>query len=187
MITSITDRVRSLQSAAGRITLAPMLVRGGVFASALLAFLVAYPARLLLGRPLGLLVIVALLPAVAPRRLWPTCTALVAVAGWLLSTSWYGEPVALWRLLALATFLYLTHDLCALAAFLPYDAAVAPEALLRWLSRALAVVLAAAVLSVLLIAAAGPEGRGTSLVAALAGLAVAVGVAALLAWLLRRR
>jgi hypothetical protein len=187
MISSIADRVRGIQTAVGRTALAPLLVRGGIFLSALIAFAVAYPARLLLGRPLGLLVIVALLPAVAPRRFWPTLTVLVGVGGWLLSTSWYGEPVVLWRLLALATFLYLTHSLCALAAFLPYDAAVAPEALSQWVARALAVALGAAVLAVLLIGIAQRGGDRTFLAAAVGGLAVAVAACALLAWLIRRR
>jgi hypothetical protein len=186
MISPIVDRVRSIQTAAARVTLAPVLVRASIFGSMLVAFVVAYPGQILAGRGLGLLLIVAVLPAVAPRRGWPTFATLVAVGGWVLSTSWYGEPIVLWRLLALATFLYLTHSLCALAALLPYDAVVAPELLARWVARALAVVLAAAVLAVLLMALAGRGGDGTFLAAALGGLAVAVALAALLAWLLRR-
>jgi hypothetical protein len=187
MISAFANRLRSFQTAITRVTLAPLLVRVAIFLSAMIAFFVAYPPQLLLGRSLGLLVIAAVLPAVAPRRIWPTLAVLIAVGGWILSTSWYDERVELWRLLTLAAFLYLTHNLCALAAFLPYDAVVATEALTRWVARALAVVLAAAVLAVLLIGVADRSGDGNLLTAAIGGLAVALAVAALLAWLLRRR
>ena len=43
-----------------------------------------------------------------------------------MATSGYDRPVELWRLSALATVLYLTHSLCALAAVLPTDGVVAP-------------------------------------------------------------
>jgi len=169
-----------------RAALAPLLVRGGILLAALLAYAVAYPPQILVNRGAFLLVLVAALPAVAPRGAWPTLAVLVAVAGWVLATTGYGTPVALWRLLVVATLLYLLHTLAALAATLPYDVVLVPEAITRWLARAVVVVLAAAVLVVLMLAAAGRSGGQTLLVAALAGLAVAVGVASLLAWLLRR-
>jgi hypothetical protein len=181
------DRVHAIRTVAARATVAPLLVRVGVFLSALLAFTFAYPAEILAGRPLLLLLLAAALPALAPRGAAPTLVVLAAVGGWLLSTTGYGEPIVLWRLVGLAALLYLTHTLAALAAALPYDAVVAPEMVARWVSRALAVVLGSAVLSVLLLFAAGRGGDDPFLVAALAGLAVAVAVAALLAWLLRRR
>ena len=187
MISSIAARVLALQTAIRRTTLAVLFVRGAIFLCGLTAFLVAFPAQLLFGAPLGLLVAVALLPAFGPRRFWPTLAALVAVAGWVISTSGYGERVALWRLLLLAALLYLGHTLCALAAFLPHDAVVASDALIRWLARALAVALLAAVLGVLLIEVAERGGGRTFLAAALGGLAVSVAAAALLAWLIRRR
>ncbi|SDY73489.1 hypothetical protein SAMN05444365_103293 [Micromonospora pattaloongensis] len=180
------DRVRLLRTAANRATLAPVLVRVAVFLSALLSFAFAYPVPLLTGRSLLLLLAVAALPALAPRRAAPTVVVLVAVGGWLLATTGYGEPVVLWRLLGLAGFLYLTHTLAALAAALPYDAVVAPEMVGRWVARALGVLLGSAVLAVLLLFVAGRGGDRPFLAAALAGLAVAVAVAALLARLLRR-
>jgi hypothetical protein len=183
----IVDRVRALQTMATRATPAPLLVRCTIFLGTLVSFAMAYPLGVFSGRALGLLVIAAVLPAVAPRGAFPTLAALVAVGGWLLSTVWYGEPVALWRLLGLAGALYLMHNLCALAAVLPYDAVVAPEALAGWILRALAVVLASAVLAILLLDLADWSGGRTYVGAAVAGLAVAVGAAALLGWLLRRK
>ncbi|WP_442933628.1 hypothetical protein [Micromonospora sp. CPCC 206060] len=186
-MSAINDRIRSVSVGVARITLVPLLIRTGVFVTALAAFALAYPVRILFDRPGLLLLVAAVLPAVAPRRRWPTVAVLVAVAGWLLSTSWYGEPVALWRLLGLATLLYLTHTLAALAALLPYDAVVSPDVPTRWLLRALGVTLAGAVLSVLLISFTESGADRAGLIAALAGLGVAVLVAALLGWLFRRR
>lgn len=187
MINPIADRIRSIQTTVTRATVPPLLVRCAIFLSALVAFALAYPLEIFAGRGLALLLIAAALPAVAPRRAWPTVAVLVAVVGWLLSTTWYDEPVALSRLLGLAACLYLTHSLSALAAALPYDAVVAPEVLAGWISRALGVVLASAVLAILLLDFAGQDGDRTLLVAVLGGLVVAVGAAGLLAWLLRRR
>lgn len=167
-------------------TATPLLVRGGVFLSALAALAVAYPATVIASRALFGLLLVALLPALAPRRFGATVAALVAVGGWLISTSGYGEPIELWRLLVLAGALYLTHSLSALAALLPYDIVVAPDTVARWVLRALVVVLASAVLAVPLLSLAGRFGDRTLLVAALGGLAVAVAATALLGWLLRR-
>jgi hypothetical protein len=179
-------RIQSMYVAVTRVTLAPLLVRCGIFLSALAAVALAYPVAVLTSRFGGLLLLVAVLPAVAPKRGLPTIAALVVVAGWALSTSQYGEPVALWRLLGLATFLYLTHSLTALAALLPYDAVVAPETLIRWVLRTSGVVLGSAVLAVLLLSLVGRTGDRTHLVAALGGLAVAVVAAALLSRLHRR-
>ncbi|MEN3611441.1 hypothetical protein [Plantactinospora sp. ZYX-F-223] len=176
-----------MYAAIGRITLVPLLVRAGVFICALLALLLAYPSGPSDSRLLGLLVVAALAPAVAPRRNWPTLVLLAAAGAWVVATGWYDQPVELWRLLALATFLYLTHTLAALAALLSYDAVVAPEVLARWVTRALGVGLASAVLSVPLLAMDGQFGDRSFVAALLGGLAVAVGAAALLGWLFRRR
>ncbi len=129
-----------------------------------------------------------MLPAVAPRRLWPTFVALVTVGGWLLATDGYNRPIALWRLMAVAVALYLTHTLCALVAVLPYDAVVDPDVIVRWLTRAAGVLLATSVLGVLLLELAGVRAaEGGWQAVTVAGLLLAVGVTALLAGLLRRR
>ncbi|MDQ7908720.1 hypothetical protein RB614_29725 [Phytohabitans sp. ZYX-F-186] len=170
-----------------RATAGPLLARAGVFAVALAALVVGFPAEMRAGYFTGVLVILAGAAAILPRSPLVTLAILVAVAGWVISTIWYEDPVELWRLIALASFLYLTHSLAALAALLPYDAHIPAEVTVRWLSRALAVVLGAAVLTVLLLSAANQGGERDLLPAALAGLAVAVGATGLLAWLLRRR
>ncbi|MFD0968675.1 hypothetical protein [Plantactinospora endophytica] len=176
-----------MYAAIGRITLVPLLVRGGVFGCALVALLLAYPERPSDPRLLGLLVVAAMAPAVAPRRNWPTFILLAAAGAWVAATGWYDQRVELWRLLALATFLYLTHSLAALAALLSYDAVIAPEVLARWVARALGVALASAVLAVPLLALDGRWGDENFVVVLLGGLALAVAAAALLGWLFRRR
>lgn len=186
MIESLTERFRTVRTMLRRVSLPTLGVRGGVLLSGFVALVLAYPAEIFFSRFVFALLAAAILPAVAPKGRWATLFAVVTVGGWVLATSRSDEPVALWRLLGLATFLYLHHTLSALAAVLPYDAVVAPEVFTGWLGRALAVVLASAVLGVLLLAAAGWGGDRTFLAAALAGLAVAIGLTALLARLLRR-
>ncbi len=186
MIAALTDRVRRVRTVATRATLTPLLLRCGVFLCALAAFTVAYPAPVLASRVTGVLLLVAALPALWPRGWGATLVAVGAVGGWILDTTWYEQPVALWRLLALAGLLYLVHTLAALAAVLPYDAVVATEVVAHWLARAFAVVLGSAVLAVTVLALTGAAGGGAFLAASLLGLVVAVGVAGLLAWLPRR-
>ncbi|WP_405094397.1 hypothetical protein [Micromonospora sp. NBC_01412] len=183
----VTERARAARSAVYRVSLAPLLVRAGIFGTVLAGLLLAYPVQVLAGRPLAALAVVALLPAVGPRRVWSTFAALVTVGGWLLATEGYDRPIALWRLLAVAVALYLAHSLCALAALLPYDAVVDPELIVRWLTRAGGVLLASAVLGVLLVEVSGVGGDRGSLGATVVGLLVAVVLSALLGWLLRRR
>jgi hypothetical protein len=185
-MTALADRLRMLTAMAARITPVPLLVRCGIVVTALTALAVAFPPAVFVGPGLGLLAMVALAPAVAPGRAAPTVAVLVAVAGWLLSTAGYGERAALWRLLALATALYLLHSLCALACVLPYDGEVGVEVVAAWLLRALGVVLGSAVLAIVLLGLAGRTVPLPAGVALFAGLAVAVSAAGFLRWLLRR-
>ncbi|MGC4804350.1 hypothetical protein [Micromonospora sp. DT233] len=183
----VTNRARSVRTAVLRVSLAPLLVRAGIFGTVLVGLLLAYPVQLLIGRPLAALALVALLPAIGPRRVWPTFAALVTVGGWLLATEGYDRPIALWRLLAVAAALYLTHSLCALAALLPYDAVVDPELIVRWLTRAGGVLGASAVFGVLLVQVSAVGGDRGLLALTVVGLLVAVALSALLAWLIRRK
>ena len=188
MIDTLTGQIRALRTSAGRISLTPVLIRLGIFLSALAGLLLAYPAEVVAQQALLALLAVAALPALAPRRFWPTFAALVTVGGWLLATEGYDRPVALWRLMAVAVLLYLTHTLCALVAVLPYDAVVDPDLIVRWLTRTGAVLLATSVLGVLLLEL-GRIGAGSAgwQSVTIAGLVVALAVTALLAWLLKRR
>ncbi|WP_025617979.1 hypothetical protein [Salinispora cortesiana] len=185
-MSAVVTRIRAARRAVTRITLLPLLLRAGIFLTALAGLLLAFPVEVLLGQLL-VAPVVALLPAVGPRRIWPTVVALLTVGGWALAIDGYDRPVALWRLLAVAAALYLSHTLCALVAVLPSDAVVDPALVLRWLLRAVAVLLGAAVLGVLLVELAGLGGEQGLQVGTVAGLVVAVLVTVLLGWLLRRR
>ncbi|WP_328348921.1 hypothetical protein [Micromonospora sp. NBC_00421] len=184
---AVGERLRVVRTVVRRVTLLPLLVRGAVFLVVLAGLLLAYPVELFDARSLLALTVVAVLPAVAPRRFWPTFAALVTVAGWVFASAGYDRPIALWRLLAVAALLYLGHTLCALSAVLPYDGAIDPDVVLRWLTRAGAVVLASAVIGVLLTGAGqlGPDDGSQAVT--VVGLLVAVGLSGLLGWLLRRR
>jgi hypothetical protein len=183
---ALTERLDRARTTARRATLTPLLVRFAVFLGGLLSLVVAYPSDLVAGRLLAVLVVVAAVPAFAPRGRAATIVAVLVVAGWILDTTWYGEPVVLWRVLALATGMYLGHTLTALAAALPSDATVHLDVVTRWLGRGLAVVLTSAVLTVVVLSLTAQVAGGTFIVATLVGLAAAVAATALLSWLFRR-
>ena len=186
MLDAITQRLERAWTAVGRATLVPMLVRFGIALCLVLAMSVAWPAELVGSRYMLLLFVVAIYPAFAPRGRGTTAAILTVVGGWVAGTSWYDTRVALWRVLAIATLLYLGHTLAALAAVLPYDAVVTLDAVAAWLMRAGAVVLVSAVLTVIALGLADDLAGGAFVMATLVGLAAAVGTTLLLAGLLRR-
>ena len=186
MLGAVTDRIARVRTVANRASPTPLLVRGAIALCGLLGVVVAYPGAVVSSRYVLVPLLVAVMPAFLPRGRAATVAAMTVVAGWILDTSWFNQPVALWRVLAVATSLYLAHTLTALAAVLPYDAVVQPDVITLWVGRALAVVLGSAVLTVAALALTARLAGNPLLLASLVGLAAAVGVTALLARLLRR-
>ncbi|HEU4347185.1 MAG TPA: hypothetical protein VFR35_05295 [Actinoplanes sp.] len=182
----INRRLERARTVVHRATLVPLLIRAGIALSLILAMAVAWPAELVAGRYLGLLIVIAIYPAVAPRGRGTTAAILTVVAGWVADTSWYDTRVALWRVLAIATLVYLGHTLAALAAQLPYDSVVNLDVVTGWLIRAGGVVLISAVLTVIALGLSDQLAGGAFVIATLVGLAAAVGATMLLARLLRR-
>ncbi len=164
----------------------PFLVRCAVAGCGLVAMAFAWPQALVVTELFVPIALVALLPAFAPRGRGATISALVVVAGWLLDTASYDGEVALWRVLTLATLLYLGHTLAALAAVLPYDAIVNFDVIGQWLGRALVVIAVSAMLTVAALGMSAKLAGGAFLVATFVGLIGAVGATMLLARLLRR-
>jgi hypothetical protein len=183
---AIFGRLDRARTAFRRVTVIPFMVRLGIALAGLLAVSVAWPASLLGSQFFVPIAVVALYPAFVPRGRGATVAALVVVAGWLVDTAGYDHRVALWRVLAIATLLYLGHSLTALAAVLPYDAVVNADVVGTWLARALAVVLVSAVLTVVALELADDLAGQAFLIATLVGLAGAVGATMLIARLLRR-
>ena len=186
MLTGLARRVVSARAALDRATAVPFLVRCGVGFCGLIAMVVAWPAEMVGTRYFVLPALVAIYPAVAPRSRGASFAALVVVAGWIVDTAAFGAQIALWRVLTLAGSLYLAHTLTALAAVLPYDAVVGLDLVGGWLLRAMAVVLVAAVLTVVTLGLSADLAGGAFLIATLVGLAGAVGATILIARLLRR-
>jgi hypothetical protein len=186
VLESVTRRLAGARVAMARATLVPLLVRIGVALCLVLAMSVAWPQAVVTSRVMVLLFAVAVYPAVAPRGRGTTAAVLVVVAGWIADTVWYDHRVALWRVLAMASLLYLGHTLAALAAVLPYDAIVTVDVVAGWLLRAGAVVLISAVLTVVALGLADELAGGAFVIATLVGLAAAVGATLLLVRLLRR-
>ncbi|MFI7546368.1 hypothetical protein [Actinoplanes sp. NPDC049599] len=186
MLDGITRRIERTRTVVARATALPLLVRGGIAVAFVLALLVAWPAALTTSRYVVLLGLAGCYPAIAPRGRGVTVTVLLVVAGWVLDTTYYDARVALWRVLSIATLLYLGHTLAALAAVLPYDAIVNVDVVGGWLGRALVVVLISAVLTVITLGLTAELAGGAFLIATLVGLAAAVAVTLLLSRLLRR-
>jgi hypothetical protein len=186
MLDTITERLDRARTVVRRTTLVPLLIRIGIALFLMLALSVAWPAELVAGRYGVPLLLLGLYPAIAPRGRGTTAIVLVVVAGWVADTSWYDTRVALWRVLSIATLLYLAHTLAALAAQLPSDAVVNLDVVTTWLARAGAVVLISAVLTVIALGLADELAGGAFVIATLVGLAAAVGATLLLARLLRR-
>ena len=70
-----------------------------------------------------LFVLVAILPAAAPRGPIPTgVIAAPAVCPGSVNTGFDGTQINVWRLSGLAILIYVIHAGCAFAAVLPYDA-----------------------------------------------------------------
>ncbi|HET9516212.1 MAG TPA: hypothetical protein VFO77_00650 [Actinoplanes sp.] len=186
MLTALTERLDRARTIVRRATLTPLLVRCAIFLCAVVAFVVAYPSAVVGSQLIVLLVVAAAVPAFAPRGRAATAVAALVVIGWVVDTTYVNQPVELWRVLVLATTLYLGHTLTALAAVVPTDAVVHLDVVGRWVARAFAVVLGSAVLTIVVLSVTAELAGRALLVATLAGLAAAVGLAALLSRLIHR-
>ena len=186
MIDRIVQRAAGARLAVSRATVWPFLVRCAIAICGLIAMAAAWPAALLATQYFVPLALIALYPAVAPRGRGATLAALAVVGGWLADTVMEDAPVALWRVLTIATALYLGHSLTALAAVLPHDAIVNVDVIGLWLARALAVVLVSALLTVVALALTAELAGEPFLIATVVGLACAAGATLLIARLVRR-
>lgn len=164
-----------------RPTAAGVAVRAGAVAAGLGALLLSYPWRLADGPTLAVLSLVAAGPAVKPRGRIPEVTMAVVVGCWLLRTWGRADQVPLWRVLALASLLYLVHASSALAAVLPVDAVVQPGILRRALLRTVMVLGSAATLSGLVVAGLMVSEGRTSAAAPYVGIAAMAAIVVLLA------
>ena len=95
MLDGLVARIERGRRAAGRATLLPFLVRGGIALSLVLAMSVGWPAQVAASRYMVLLFVVAIYPALAPRGRGATIAILVVVAGWVLDTTWFDDRGAL--------------------------------------------------------------------------------------------
>jgi hypothetical protein len=184
---SVRGRFDAVLLQARRIGPGPMLVRGGLFFAALLAQLLAWPGEVTVGWGGLILLLVAAATTLAPQTRLVTVGILAAVAGWLASTTAYGEPVAYWRLVLLAASLYAVHTLAALAAVLPFDTIVSASVLAQWMMRAGLVVALTLVVAMFTLLVPAYLGNDRYLLASLVGLAVMIALAGYLAALVRRR
>ncbi len=188
LVDGVKSRVDRVSTMFDRARPGPMLVRATVLVATCGAFALTLPANVL-GSPAALLfILVAMLPAAAPRG--PVPTGIIAIIGlsWLVNTGFDGAQINVWRLGSLAILIYVIHAGCALAAVLPYDSLVSPGVFRPWAIRAGLV--AAMTFGVALFVLAIPSLIGTNhhLVAAtLAGFVLMITIAIYLSYLGNRR
>lgn len=137
---ALGERVRLARRMLRRASLGPVLVRVLLFVLAAAMLALAAPSSKLLGPGLALVVAGPVLVALMPRGRMVGLALLVAMAAWLVGTIVYDDRIVAWRLVALAATMYLTHNVAALAAVLPYDSVIPPGVLASWLVRAASVV-----------------------------------------------
>lgn len=183
---SVRDRIRRARRIFARATALPFTVRLAVFAAAMVAQGFVYPPSVLVGAPVVLLLLLAALPALWPRTAAVTVFWLLAVTGWILTTTVYGTAT-LTRLIGLAVALYVVHTGAALAAVLPYDAVVEAVVVARWLLRAGTIVVVGVGGAVAGMFAVADLTDDTYLAATLAGLIPVVALVWYLAARLRSR
>jgi hypothetical protein len=167
-----------------RVTAVPLFLRGIVFAAGWLGLWLALPSQVASARVALVLVVVALVPALAPGTRAADGVMLAIVALWVASTLVVGQAAEPVHTYLTGATLYLTHSAAAFAAVLPYDAVVDGQVLLRWAARWALVLAAAGAVTAVVVVLAPLAGQTTSLLALFAGLGIVVGLIALLA---RRR
>jgi hypothetical protein len=184
---SARDQAVDVVTMLRRTALGPALVRFCAAVAAASAMVVAAPAPLRTAAWLGGFAIAAASVGLFPRTRWTTIVVLFAVSLWIAGTIGYGEPATLARTGLLAAALYAVHSAAALAAVLPYDAIVAPGAILRWLARTAGVMAGSLAIALGGMAVLLQLRPAPTLVGPIIGSIVAAGMAGLLAWHVRRR
>ncbi|QSB14128.1 hypothetical protein JQS43_21765 [Natronosporangium hydrolyticum] len=175
-------------TAAARISVTPLLLRAVIATAGFGALALAAP-DLVWTLPVGwvLLAAVAIVPACLPSGVAPLLLVLVAAGGWVASASPSATVGFAAQAAALAGLLYLVHTVSALVVALPFDAVVAPDAVVAWLLRAAAVIAASAGLVGLVLLGVPYLAEAAGVVAArhVAATVVGVALAVLLTYLLR--
>lgn len=187
IVSGVRDRVARARRILARATAWPLGVRLVIFAAAMIAQGFAYPPEAMLGSPALVIVAMAALPALWPRTALVTVFWLLTVTGWIVATSLYDSQVTLTRLVGLSIALYVVHSGSALAAVLPYDAVVDQLVVLRWLMRAVVVIVASIGLSVGALYVVSSWPPRTYLTATILGLLPVIALVWIIAVVARRR
>lgn len=194
----LVDMRQSVGAAAGRVrrvTFGAFGLRVAALLTGLAALLVAVPADVRTTPvPLGAMVVLALVVAIAPGSWFAALLELAAIGAWLAGTFGSGEPVTWPRLTSLALLLYVHHVLCVWSQAVPLDTVLVPQVWRAGALRLAAVGGATAVLSAGALQLAGQLdfGAGASELAfsvaiPVLGVLGVILVAAGLTYLLRRR
>lgn len=182
----LLSRARFAVAAARRTTAPVLLLRLLIFVALVVAWVLVLPPSLLaVAFVLFAVPGSALAAALFPRTLVVGLVIMAIAAAWLLTT--LAVDVSHGRVLALAAALYVAHAAAAFAAVLPHDTAVAPSALGKWAVRTLLVLVVSLGLGAAGLYLTSHLPVQQHLIGAAVGAAVAIGLVALITWLVRRR
>ena len=173
-----------------RATVPGLSLRAAIWFLGLAGLLLATPLSSWLGPVLPVLPVaagLALLPAVAPGSDWVTAVQVLAIGTVAVRVATPVSDPPLPVLLLLGAVLYAHHTAAALAAQLRTDAVVPAAVLRHWASRAGLVAAGSALLGAAIAVLAGSARPGPDTGYLAAGVAAAVGVAAVATWLRHRR
>jgi len=158
----------------GRIAVGPLLVRAVGFGAGLAALVLTVPGWLLNPRLVVVMMALALVTAVLPGTGWVSALEYLAVAGWLVTTTVFGEHITAAQILGLGSAIYLHHSACTLAAVMPVDGVVAPRVLAGWVLRTGTVVAGSVLAGLLLLSLPELLGRSSAVLVPVVGLAALV-------------
>lgn len=158
----------------GRIAVGPLLVRAVAFGAGFAALVWTVPGWLLNPRLVAAMAVFALVTAVLPGTGWVSALEYLAVVGWLVTTTVFGDHITAAQILGLAAAIYLHHSACTLAAMMPVDGVVAPRVLLGWVLRTGTVVVGSMLAGLLVLRLPDLLGRSSAVLVPLVGLAALV-------------
>ncbi|WP_018351671.1 hypothetical protein [Longispora albida] len=181
------DAARTGSRNLGRISPGPLLVRAIAFCAGLATLGLALPPTMFTAPSMVVSALLAALAAIFPRSAAVTLLLVVALGLWLGGTAVDGGEVSGLGLILLGWAMYFQHTACALAAAVPLDAVVLPSVLFRWFARTAVVMLVTAILGVVVVTLSGKIPERSSLVFPLLGVACAILIGVILAYLALRR
>ncbi len=186
----VRDAAASTSGLARRVRIAAVFLRGGVFAAGLVALALVTPTEFVARAPVPVVLLavgIALAPALLPGTWLVLAVELAIVVAWLARTTATGMEITWAPLVGLAAALYLHHSASAIAAAVPLDVRLVRGVVRGWAGRVGGVVAVTAVLAGVALPVSTRFGDVEFVAIPVLGALLALVVAGLLAYALRRQ